>query len=106
MHHVAVSLERHKFVDLLGTEAHHPAHIVTGKIHQHHVFGRLLRILDQLGGHAPLVDIGAAPPAGSRNRAGDDPPVEDLDHRLRRSSYHGEVPIAQEVHIRAGIHLP
>ena len=42
---MAVALERHHLVDLLGAEPHHAADVVAGEVDEHHVLGDLLRVL-------------------------------------------------------------
>ena len=46
VHDVAVALEGHQLVDLLGAEAHDPADVVAGQVDEHDVLGQLLRVLD------------------------------------------------------------
>ena len=105
VHHVAVALERHHLVDLLGAEAHDPAHVVAGEVDQHHVLGDLLGVLAQLGGQAAVLLVGAAPAAGAGDGremtrpsssctigSGDDPTSVTLG-------------LAHEVHVRAGVDL-
>jgi hypothetical protein len=91
VHHVAVALEGHHLVDLLGAEAHHPAHVVAGQVDQHHVLGPLLGVLAQLGAEAAVVLVGAPRAAGAGDGAGDDPAVEQLHHRLGRRPDQGEL---------------
>ena len=42
MHHVAVALDRHQLVDLLGPKGDDPADVVAGQVDQHDVLGQLL----------------------------------------------------------------
>ena len=65
-----VALEHHELFDLLGAELHDPPDVVAGEVDEHHVLGALLRVLGELGGHAPVVGLGAAAAAGARDRAG------------------------------------
>ena len=67
---MGVTLEHHQLVHLLGAERHDPADVVAGEVDEHHVLGPLLRVLGQLGGHAPVVVLGAAPAAGARRSDG------------------------------------
>ena len=64
---MAVALQRHHLLHLLGAEGHDPAHVVAGQIHEHHVFGDLLGVLGQFGGHAPVLGLSPAPTAGTGN---------------------------------------
>ena len=59
----------------------------------------------QLAGHAPVVLVGAAAAAGAGDRAGDHLAVEQLHHRLGRRADDGDLGVAQEVHVRARVHL-
>ena len=45
---MAVALDRHELVHLLGAEADDTAHVVAGQVHQHDVLGQLLGVLGQL----------------------------------------------------------
>ena len=105
VHHVAVALERHHLVDLLGAEADDPADVVAGQVDEHDVLGELLRVLAQLGRQAPVVLVGAAPAAGAGDRPGDDLAVEQLHHRLGRRADERDLGVAQEVHVRARVDL-
>ena len=103
---MAVALEGHELVDLLGAEAHDPADVVAGQVDQHDVLGQLLRVLGQLRAEQPVVLArsrpGAACPAiGPR---GDDP-VAQADHRLGRRADHRDLGEAEEVHVGARVDL-
>ena len=89
MHHVAVPLERHHLVDLLGAELDDPADVVAGEVDEHHVLGELLRVLDELGAQAAVLLVGAAAAAGAGDRPGDHRAVEQLHHRLGRRARRG-----------------
>ena len=102
---MAVALQRHQLVHVHRAELGHPAHVVAGEVHQHDVLGDLLRVLLQLGGHAPVVLVGAAAAAGAGDRTADDGAAEHLHHRLGRGPGDGDALVAQEVHVRAGVHL-
>ncbi len=105
VHDVAVALQGHQLVDRLGAEAHHPPDVVAGQVDQHDVLGDLLGVLDQLAGQ-PAVLLGrAAPPAGAGDGPGHHLAVAQLDHGLGRRPDHGDVGVAQEVHVRAGVDL-
>ena len=88
MHHVAVALEGHELVDLLGAEAHDPSHVVAGQVDEHDVLGQLLGVLAELAGQSPVVGVGRAPRAGAGDGPGDHPSVEELDHGLGRRPDH------------------
>ena len=105
VHHVGVTLEHHQLFDLLGAELHHPAHVVAGEVDEHDVLGALLRVLGQLGGHAPVVALGAAPAAGPGDGTADDPAVEQLHHRLGRRADQRRLGVAHEVHVRRRVDL-
>ena len=45
---MAVTLDGLQLVDVLGPEAHDPAHVVAGQVDQHDVLGQLLGVLGQL----------------------------------------------------------
>ena len=60
---VIISSTRH------GAELDDAAHVVAGQVDQHDVLGDLLRVLDELGRHAPVLLVGATAAA----RAGDRP---------------------------------
>ncbi len=79
-----VPLERHQFLDVLGAELHHPSDVVAREVDEHHVLGALLRVLDQLGLHAPVVLGRATATAGPGDRTADHPVADDLHHRLGR----------------------
>ena len=68
VHHVAVALERHQLVDVHPAEAGDAPDVVAGEVDEHHVLGPLLRVLGQLGGHAPVVLVGGAALAGAGDR--------------------------------------
>ena len=105
MHHVAVALEREQLVDLLGAEHADAAHVVARQVDEHDVLGALLRILLQLGRHAPLVGLGAPAAARAGDRTADDAAVEQLHHRLGRTADDGHLGVADEVHVRARVDL-
>ena len=67
---MGVTLERHQLFHPLGAELHDPADVVAGEVDEHHVLGPLLRVLGELGGHAPVVVLGAAAAAGARRSGG------------------------------------
>ena len=69
MHHVAVTLEDHHLVDLLGSEPHDAADVVAGEVDEHHVLGDLLRVLAELGAEPAVVLVGLTASTG----AGDGP---------------------------------
>ena len=68
MHHMGVTLERHQFIHLLGSELDHPPDVVAGKVDEHHVLGALLRMFQQLGAQAAIVLLArpAKPCTGDR----------------------------------------
>ena len=80
---MGVTLEHHQLFHALGPEGDDPAHVVAGEVDEHHVLGPLLRVLGELGGHAPVVGLGATAAPGAGDRAADDAAVEQLHHRLR-----------------------
>ena len=102
---MAVALQRHQLVDVHRAEAGDPPDVVAGQVDQHHVLGDLLRVLLQLAGHAPVVVVGAAAAAGAGDRAGDHLAVDQLHQRLGRRADDRDLGVAQEVHVRAGVHL-
>ncbi len=69
VHHVAVALQGHHLVDVHAAELDDPADVVASQVHEHDVLGDLLGVLDELGGHAPVLLLGAAPPSGAGDRA-------------------------------------
>ena len=103
---MAVALQRHHLLNLLGTKGHYASHVVAGQIDQHHVLGQLLGVLGQLGGHAPVVGLGSSSASGPSDRTGDHPPVQQLHHGLWGGPDHRKVLVAEEVHVRAGVDLP
>ena len=106
VHHVAVALERHQLVDLLGAELHHPADVVAGQVDEHDVLGDLLRVLAQLGGQAAVLLVGAAPAAGAGDRAGRSPCRRAAAPSARATSpTRVTLGVAHEVHVRARVHL-
>ena len=105
VHDVRVLLEHHELLDLLGPELHDTPDVVPGEIDQHHVLGALLRMLRELGGHPPVVGVGATAPPGPRDRAADHAPVEQLHHRLRRRAHQGGFGMAHEVHVGRRVDL-
>ena len=66
MHDVAVALDRHELVDLLGAEAHDPPDVVAGQVDQHDVLGEFLGVLGQLALEQAVVLLVLAPWAASR----------------------------------------
>ena len=105
VHHVAVALERHQLVDLLGAEPHDPTDVVARQVDEHDVLGDLLGVLAQLAGQAAVVLVGATPPPRARDRPGDHLAVEQLHHRLGRRADHRHLGMAEEVHVRARVDL-
>ena len=91
MHHVAVALQRQQLVDVNGAEAGDAADVVTGQVDEHHVLGALLGMLDELGGEATVVFVGAARACGCRRSARDHRPSSELHHRLRRRTDDGDL---------------
>ena len=57
---MAVALEHHHLVDLLGAEPHDATDVVAGEVDQHHVLGDLLRMLAKLCAEAAVVFIGGS----------------------------------------------
>ena len=84
----------------------HPAHVVAGQVHQHHVLGHLLGVLDQLALQPPVLLGGGAPGAGAGDGPGHHRPVAQADHGLGRGAHHGDLGEAQEVEVRAGVDQP
>ena len=105
VHHMAVPLEHHRLIELLGAEANHSAHIVAGEVDEHHVLGDLLGVLAQFGAEASILLVGAAAPTSAGDGTRDDATVDQLDHRLGRGAGEAERLGADEVHVRAGIDL-
>ncbi len=103
---MAIALDGHHLVDPLGTKAHDPADVVAREVDEHHVLGELLRVLHELCLEPAVLLLVRAAPAGSRDRAGHDTTVEELDHRLRGRSDDRDAPLAEEEHVRARVHLP
>ena len=79
---MAVVLERHHLVELLGAELDDPTDVVAGQVDQHHVLGDLLRVLAQLGAEATVLFVGAAPAAGTGDGSRDHRVAFELHHRL------------------------
>ena len=69
MHHVAVALKNHGFVELLSTELHHTTNIVAGEVDEHDVLGDLLGMFTQFSAETTILFIGPTTPAGSGDRA-------------------------------------
>ena len=69
------------------------------------MFGALLRVLDQLGRHPPIVLVGlaASPRAGDRSR--DDLAIEQLHHRFGRRADDRQLGMLDEVHVRRRVDL-
>ena len=65
MHHVAISLKSHQFVDLHRAELGNPTDIIACKINQHDVFGALFGVFRQLSGHPSIVVVGAPTTPGA-----------------------------------------
>jgi hypothetical protein len=84
VHHVAVALEHHHLVHLLGAESHDAAHVVASEVDEHHVLRDLLRVLAELGPEPPIVVVGLAAAPRARDRPRDDTAAEELHHRLGR----------------------
>ena len=103
MHDVAVALDRHQLVHLLGAEAHDASHVVAGQVDQHDVLGQLLGVLGQLPLEEPVVVL--VLPTGPRtgDGPGDDDAVAQPHHRLGRRTDDGDLGEAQEVHVGARI---
>ena len=106
VHHVAVPLEAHQFIHVNGAELGHTPYVVAGEVDEHDVLRHLFRVLLQLTGHATVVVVVAATAACAGNGPADDSTAADLHHRLRRTARDRDVGVAQEVHVRAGVHLP
>ena len=106
VHDVAVPAHLHELDHLDGARLADPAEIVAAQVDQHHVFGPLLRIGDQLclqGG----VLRGVCPARfGAGNRMSDRDPVLDRDQSLRARADDVEAVQPQQVHVRAGIGQP
>ena len=105
VHHVRVALELISSSTCSVPNSHDPPDVVAGEVDEHHVLGPLLRVLDQLGGQAPVVVLGAAAEAGAGDRAADDPSVEQLHHRLGRRPHERDLGVAHEVHVRRRVDL-
>ncbi len=106
MHDVAVALDDHHLVHLLGAKGDDPPDVVAGQIDQHDVLGALLGVLDKLTGQPAVLFAGTAPRPGAGNGTGDDRAVPQANHRLRRRTDHGDLGEPQEVQVRAGVHQP
>ncbi|CAB4807697.1 unannotated protein [freshwater metagenome] len=68
MHHMAVALEHHHFVDLFGSELNDTTDIVTSEIDEHHVLGDLFGVFAQFGTKTTIFFFGRAPTTSSGNR--------------------------------------
>ena len=103
MHHVAVGLDGHEVLDLHGSVLAHASEVVAPEVHQHHVLGPLLLVLEQLAGDARvLLDVRAARPrAGDRARG--DLAARHGQKRLGTRPRDLEVAEVEEVHVRAGV---
>ena len=100
-----VALEGHQLLDAASTEPHDAADVVAGKVDEHHVLRALLRVLAELGGHAPVVLLAAAATSRPRDRSADDPTLQQLHHRLGRRARDRDLRVAQEVHVRRRVDL-
>ena len=91
---MGVTLEHHQLFHLFGAELHDPPDVVAGQVDQHDVLGALLGMFRELGGHAPVVGVGAAPATGARDRPADDAPVGELHHGLGRRPHQRRLGVA------------
>ncbi len=100
MHDVTVTLDGTIRVDPDGTGARDPAEIVAGKIDQHHVFGRLLRVRQQrlLVGDVFLAGRAARQRAGDRPQRR--PAVIQLHQRFGRRADDLQVVEVEIKHVR------
>ncbi|GBD46497.1 hypothetical protein HRbin41_01324 [bacterium HR41] len=83
MHNVREGLDDHKLVDGDGAVLAHTAEVVAREVDEHHVFGPLLLVGEQLAGNGEIAlgGTGARPCAG--DRALRHPSSVDGDERLR-----------------------
>ncbi len=68
MHDVRVPLDEHQPVHLDGPKLAHSAHVVAAQVHQHHVLGALLLVVEHLVGHRLVFLFSSPARAGSGNR--------------------------------------
>ena len=84
MHDVGVALDEHQPVHFHAAEVADPAHIVAAQVHQHHVLGALLLIVEHLLGQRLVFFLRGPARAGS----GDGPVLHlaamHADQQLRR----------------------
>ena len=79
---MAVTLQCHQLVDLLGAVIDDTAEVVASQVDEHHVLGPLLRVLDQFSGQPAVVLVIAPPPPGAGDGPRHDPAAIELDERL------------------------
>ena len=103
---MAVALQGHQLGDLHGAELGHPTDVVASEIDEHDVLGNFLRVLLQLAGHTTVIIVITASTASARYGPADNRAAQHLHHRLGRTARNGDIRVAQEVHVRAGVHLP
>ncbi len=104
MHDVAVALDDHHVGELDGAVLRDAADVVAAEVHEHHVFGALLGIGEQLFGEQAIFLVGLAAAARASQRANRDAAVDDANHDLRRAADERDARRAQVEHERAGIH--
>ena len=101
--HVRVGLDDHQLIDRDAAVLADAAEVIAPEVHQHHVLGPLLGIVDEALREAAVLLLAGAARIGARDRPGLDPVAAHLDQGLRRGPGELKVSELEEVHVGRGV---
>ena len=103
MHNVGKSLDGHIALDLYGAEIAYPAQVVSAKVNEHIMLGKLLFVCKQLGLKRFVLLVCLASGAGACKRKGMQHAVFKLYEGLGRCACYLDIGAGKVEHIRRGI---
>ena len=105
MHHVAISLKGHKFVNIHRAKFGDATNIVARQVNEHHMLGALFGILFQFTRQLAILLVIYSAFTCASNRSTHNATVAQLHHRLRRRAHDRHIIMFHVIHVWARIYL-
>ena len=99
VHQMAEAFDVGQSLDADGPGHRDASHVVASEVHEHHVLGDLLLVVEHLGLEDRVVGLAGSAGARTGDRPRGDPVPVDAHEHLRRSAHDLAVPGVEEVHV-------
>ena len=104
VHHVGIALDVHEVLDVDAAGHGRAAQVVAAQVHQHEVFGALLRLGEEFIGVGTVLGRRGTAAARTGDGANGATPLLQTHQRLGRGTDEHEVTVAEEEGVGRGVH--